>query len=102
MCCLQEVTQATYACQAMACLLLANVKAPEERPGITLTDLQGHHVLYWMEGVNITYFVAPDAATAWALTRAFLRDEIGRGSVDEKPFPEAFAAMAKRRKLDLG
>ncbi|CAL8465620.1 g5156 [Coccomyxa elongata] len=98
----EEVTQAKYAFQAMACLLLANIKAPEERPGITLTDLRDQHVLYWMDGVDITYFAAPDAATAWALTRALLRDEMGSSSDDEEPLPQAIAAVAKRRKLELG
>ncbi len=100
--CLQEVTQANYTCQAMASLLLANMKAPDERPGITLTDLRDHHALFWMDGLNIMFFVPPDAATAWALTRAFLRDETGGGSNDKAPLPEALAAVTKRQKCDLG
>lgn len=79
----------------MACLLLANIHSSDERPGITLTDLRDQHVLYWLEGMNIRYYVAPDATTAWALTRAHLRGEIGSDSDDVEPLPEAVCGCGK-------
>ena len=62
-----------YAPQAKACLLLANIHAPYDRPIVTLTDLQDHHIMYWLDGRTLLYYIAPDAARAWALTRALLK-----------------------------
>ena len=42
--------QVKHAFRAMASLLLANIKAPEERLGITLTYQVDRHVLYWLDG----------------------------------------------------
>lgn len=79
----------------MTCLLLANIHSSDERPCITLTDLRDQHVLYWLDGMNIRYFAAPDAATAWALTRALLRGEIRSDSDDMDPLPEAVCGCGK-------
>ena len=64
-----------YKFQALTCLVLANLHAPHERPIVTLTDLNDFHVLFWLDGHALTYYAAPDAATAWALTRALLEAE---------------------------
>ena len=100
---MQEPAQAGYAFQAMACLLLANIHAPNERPGITLTNLNDQHILYWLDGATIMYYSAPDAATAWAMTNAFIQGEPCSGSEEEQhELPAGLASVAKRQKLDLG
>ena len=87
------------ACQAMAALGLANMHAPHFKPGITLTDLNNRHMMFWLDGCTIMHYVAPDADTVWALTRSFLHEPHGRiGPVTVTEFAEKFA---KRRKLDV-
>lgn len=99
----QELAQTAYAFQAMACLLLANIHAPNARPGITLTNLNDQNILYWLDGNTIMYYSAPDAATAWAMTNAFIQGEPSSGSEEgEHQFPAGLASVAKRQKLDLG
>lgn len=100
----QEPTQTGYAFQAMACLLLANIKAPDAQPGITLTNLDDQNILYWLDGSTIMYYSAPDAATAWAMTNALIQGEQSTSSEEEEqhPFPAGLASVTKRQKLDLG
>ncbi|KAL0040610.1 hypothetical protein WJX77_012388 [Trebouxia sp. C0004] len=73
--------QSKAACQAMAALLLANIHAPDFKPAITLTDLKDSHSIFWLDGLSIMYYAAPDAATAWALAKALLvRDPEGHSN----------------------
>ena len=64
--------QTTHAFQAVACLVLVNIKVPDERPNITLTDLQDWYILYWLDGFDVTFHAAPDAGRAWTLKQALL------------------------------
>ena len=90
------------ACQAMAALLLANIHAPDMKPAVTLTDLRERHTIFWLDGLNIMYYAAPNAATAWALTKALLiRDADGHSTNPAiGSLPESLKPLAKRQKLD--
>ena len=90
------------ACQAMVALLLANIHAPDMKPAVTLTDLRERHTIFWLDGFNIMYYAAPNAATAWALTKALLiRDADGHSTnPDIGSLPESLKPLAKRQKLD--
>ena len=67
--------------QAMVALLLAHIHAPDMKPAVTLTDLGEKHTIFWLDGLTIMYYAAPDAATAWALTKALLvRDADGHST----------------------
>lgn len=95
--------QSKAACQAMAALLLANIHAPTSKPAITLTDLGNRHTIFWLDGNTILYYAAPNAATAWALTRAFLAHE-PEGCNDgesQGDLPESLQPIAKRQMLDV-
>ena len=101
---LQEVSlQSKAACQAMAALLLANIHAPDLKPAITLTDLRDNHSIFWLDGLSIMYYAAPDAATAWALTNALLvRDPEGHSNdLSLGQLPQSLEPFAKRQKLDV-
>ncbi|KAL3148966.1 hypothetical protein ABBQ32_001823 [Trebouxia sp. C0010 RCD-2024] len=95
--------QSKAACQAMAALLLANIHAPDLKPAITLTDLRDSHSIFWLDGLNIMYYAAPDAATAWALTKALLvRDPEGHSNNQSLgQLPQSLEPFAKRQKLDV-
>lgn len=55
--------------------------------------------MFWLDGCTIMHYVAPDADTAWALTRSFLHEPHGRtGAVTMTELAEQFA---KRQKLDV-
>ena len=104
--CLQqdEVSiQSKAACQAMAALLLANIHAPDFKPAITLTDLKDKHSIFWLDGFSIMYFAAPDAATAWALTKALLVWDLEDHSNApcKRQLPQSIEPLAKRQKLDV-
>ena len=87
----------------MAALLLANIHAPDLKPAITLTDLRDSHSIFWLDGLSIMYYAAPDAATAWALTNALLiRDPEGHSNtVSIGQLPHSLEPFAKRQKLDV-
>ena len=104
--CLQqgEVSiQSKAACQAMAALLLANIHAPDSKPAITLTDLRDRHSIFWLDGFSIMYYAAPDAATAWALTKALLVCDLEDHShaLCNSQLPQSIEPLAKRQKLDV-
>ena len=56
----------------MAALLLANIHAPDFKPATTSTDLRDRHSVVWLAGFSVMYCAAPEAAMAWALTKALL------------------------------
>ena len=87
----------------MAALLLANIHAPDLKPAITLTDLRDSHSIFWLDGLSIMYYAAPDAATAWALTKALLvRDPEGHSNnLSLGRLPESLEPFAKHPKLDV-
>lgn len=87
----------------MAALLLANIHAPDFKPAITLTDLRDRHAIFWLDGFSIMYYAAPDAATAWALTKALLvRDPEGHSNNPSiGQLPQSLEPFAKRQKLDV-
>ena len=95
--------QSKAACQAMAALLLANIHAPDLKPAITLTDLRDSHSIFWLDGLSIMYYAAPDAATAWAVTKALLvRDPEGHSNNQSLgQLPQSLEPFAKRQKLDV-
>ena len=95
--------QSKAACQAMAALLLANIRAPDLKPTITLTDLRDSHSIFWLDSLSIMYYAAPDAATAWALTKALLvlDPEIHSNNLSWSQLPHKLGPMAKRQKLDV-
>ena len=104
--CLQqdEVSmQSKAACQAMAALLLANIHVPDFKPAITLTDLKDRHSIFWLDGFSIMYYAAPDAATAWALTRALLVCDLEdhRHAPCSGQLPQSIEPLAKRQRLDV-
>ena len=104
--CLQQLEvsiQSRAACQAMAALLLANIHAPDFKPAITLTDLRDRHSIFWLDGFSIMYYAAPDAATAWALTRALLVCDLEDHSNApcNRQVPTSIEPLAKRQKLDV-
>lgn len=105
-CCLQpsgHSLQSKPACQAMAALLLANIHAPHLKPAVTLTDLRDKHTIFWLDGSEIIFYAAPDASTAWALTKALLvRDPDGHNAdPSADSIPESLQPLAKRQKLDI-
>ena len=95
--------------QAMARLLMANIHAPDQRPIVTLTDLQRVHIFFWLDGHTINFYRAPDAATAWALTRAVLKaqgSEEGNGSGSHcsgvaEEGSDILQQITKRQKLEV-
>ena len=104
--CLQQgdvSIQSKAACQAMAALLLANLHAPDFKPAITLTDLKDTHSIFWLDGFSIMYYAAPDAATAWALTKALLVWDLEDHSNAPRnhQLPQSIEPLAKRQKLDV-
>ncbi|DBA77360.1 TPA: hypothetical protein ACH3X2_000877 [Trebouxia sp. C0005] len=90
------------ACQAMAALLLANIHAPDMKPAVTLTDLRERHTIFWLDGLNIMYYAAPNAAIAWALTKALLIRDVDGHSTNPTigSLPESLKPLAKRQKFD--
>ncbi len=101
--------QTGFALQAMTRLLLANIHAPEQRPIVTLIDSQGTHIFFWLDGRTIKYCDAPDAATAWALTRAVLEAQekgarFGDGSngpAAATKCPQCIQQIVQRQKLQV-
>lgn len=97
--------QSNAACQAMAALFLANIHAPHLKPGITLTDLRDNHSIFWLDGLNIMYYAAPDAATAWALTKALLLCDPASEGCSDAPstfqLPQGLEPLLKRQRLDV-
>lgn len=89
-------------CQAMAALLLANIHAPDFKPAVTLTDLKDRHIIFWLDGFNVIHYEAPDAATAWALTKALLVFELeGHNNAQwGDQLPQSIEPFAKRQKFD--
>ena len=93
--------QSKAACQAMAALLLANIHAPDFKPATTLTDLRDRHTIFWLDGFSIMYYAAPDAATAWALTKALLVYDLEDHSSAAGQLPQSIEPITKRQKLDV-
>ena len=95
--------QSKAACQAMAALLLANIHAPDFKPAITLTDLGDRHSIFWLDGFSIMYYAAPNAATAWALTKALLVWDLEdhNNAQSNRQLPQSVEPLAKRRKFDV-
>ncbi|DBA89169.1 TPA: hypothetical protein ACH3X1_016327 [Trebouxia sp. C0004] len=95
--------QSKAACRAMAALLLANIHAPDLKPAITLTNLRDSHSIFWLDGLSIMYYAVPDAATAWALTKALLvRDPEGHSSnLSLGQLPQSLEPFTKRQKSDV-
>ena len=95
--------KAKASCQAMAALLLANIHAPHFKPAITLTDLKNTHSIFWLDGLSIMYYAAPNAATAWALTKALLAWDLEDHSNApcKRQLPQSVEPIAKRQKLDV-
>ncbi len=95
--------QSKAACRAMAALFLANMHAPDFKPAIALTDLNNRHLIFWLDGFTIVYYAAPDAATAWTLTKAILKHEPDGSNDDETTgkLPVALEPIAKRQMLDV-
>ena len=101
---LQEASlQSKAACRAMAALLLANIHAPDLKLTVTLTDLRDNHSIFWLDGLNIMNYAAPDAATAWAMTNALLVCDPEGHSNDLSlgQLPQSLEPFAKRQKLDV-
>ena len=82
----------------MTCLLLANIKAPDLRSVVTLTDLQDNHLFYWIDGDSIVYIDAPNADVAWAMTRAMIKETWDAAPGEEVP-PSWWQHFANRRKM---
>ena len=93
------------ACRAMAALLLANIHALDFKPAITLTDLRDRHSIFWRDGFSIMYYAAPDAVTAWVLTRALLVYDLvaadHSSAALKGQLPQSIEPLAKRQKLDV-
>lgn len=92
--------------RAMARLLMATIHASKQRPIVTLTDHQDVHIIFWLDRHTINCYRAPDADTAWALTRAVLRAECSssgsgsssHGSAVAEEGPHILQQIANRRK----
>ena len=95
--------------QAMIRLLMANIHAPDQRPVVTLTDLQHVHIFFWLDGHTINYYRAPNADTPWALTRAVLKAQGGEegigsgthGSGVAEEGSDILQQITKRQKLEV-
>lgn len=97
------MSEAHGSIQAIVSLLLANIHSPDQQPGLTLTDLQGSHKLFWMDGNTVVYHDAPNAASAWALTSSFLHvDETLINAGGQASLSSAEKHVMKRQRLDLG
>ena len=88
-------------CQVMAALLLANIT--HLRPAVTLTDLRDKHIIFWLDGFQIVFYAAPNASTAWALTKALLVRDVDSHSIKPSAdrLPQSLQPLAQRQKLDL-
>ena len=96
------MSEAEGTIQAVVALLLANIYSPDLQPGVTLTDLDGGHKLFWMDGSTVVYYDAPNAASAWALTRLFLQLGTDLNARGQSSLSSAEKHVMKRRRLDLG
>ena len=87
----------------MAVLLLANIHAPDMKPAVTLTEIGEKHTMFWLDSLTSMYYAAPDAATAWALTKALLVRDADGHSTDPAigSVPESLKPIATRQKLDV-
>ena len=104
----QVPMQPQMSVQAMLCLLMANLKAADNRPFVTLTDLQDYYLLYWIDGSVIYYWKAPSADLGWAVTCTLLKEQCGAegpttsmGSTQPTLAPLSLQPIVQRKKMEV-
>ena len=61
--------------QACVTLIILNLKLPDLRPWVLLTDLNNRFRFYWMDGPTVYYHVAEDASTGWSIIMDLLQHD---------------------------